>query len=276
MEKFVIILFLFLNFLLNAQIISGKIWSKDEQKPIPYANIGVENSKRSFLSDDNGNFSINLVGENINGYLFVEVSGYEKFQIPISKLISSQNNTINLQEKVHLIEELIINPKIYVDRNWGNKTTSSSIIFTSYSNLQSVNKKKVAVSEVAVFFKSRKRVKVNKINICVAKFESDKPVFLRYAFYDENMNSLAREDIVDELTNEKIVDKVFSSDISKYNVWMKDNFYVGVQIIESGKSTIGICGAMFGNKTKARDGINSWEKIPVVNPAINIDVKIEK
>jgi hypothetical protein len=32
--------------LLNAQIISGKIFSKDEQKPIPYANIGIENSKR--------------------------------------------------------------------------------------------------------------------------------------------------------------------------------------------------------------------------------------
>lgn len=276
MKKLGIILFLFLNFLLNAQIITGKIWSKFEQKPIPYANIGVENNALRTLSDEDGNFSLNLSAIDKNSNLIIEVSGYEAFKMNINKLNSDKIENIYLKEKIVHIEEVKINPKKYVDKNWGNKTTSKSIQFGYSNSIKTYNDKDISKTEFAVLFKTNKKVKVQKINLSIADIFAKEPIFLRYTFYDRNMNVISTSDLTDEISKDRIINNVFTSDISKENVWMNQDFYLGLQVVSKTAGGLYICGAFFGNKTVSRKNEGGWEKIPAVTPALNIDIKVEK
>ena len=44
----------------TAQTINGKIISRENNEPIPYARIGIENENFGAIADENGNYSIDL------------------------------------------------------------------------------------------------------------------------------------------------------------------------------------------------------------------------
>ena len=58
MKKFNILFLLFSALYFEAQVVSGTVFSKEENKPIPYVKIGVEKEKTGVISDEKGNFSM--------------------------------------------------------------------------------------------------------------------------------------------------------------------------------------------------------------------------
>lgn len=130
--------------------------------------------------------------------------------------------------------------------------------------------------EVAMLFKTNKKTKIEKININISDFKTDKPVFIRFTVYDKNLNSVLDEDIHDEITSAKIIDDTYSFDVSQNNIWLHDNFYVGIQLLSNFEGRLYMSGALMGNKTIYRNYLGSWQNIPMVSPAINIDVKVQK
>ena len=127
-----------------------------------------------------------------------------------------------------------------------------------------------------MLFKTNKKTKIEKININISSFKTDKPVFIRFTIYDKNLNSILTEDLHDEITSDKIIDGTYNFDVSKNNIWINDNFYIGIQLLNSSEGTFYMNGALMGNKTIFRNYLNEWQKIPLVSPAINIDVKVQK
>jgi hypothetical protein len=119
MQKITLLFILFFGFVMNAQIISGKILSNEDQKPIPYAKISLENEDFGTIADENGNFRIDLTDIDKTKNLKIEVGGYEKFSTPVFLFLKDNKHTIFLKEKFSTIEEVKINPKKYVNKNWG-------------------------------------------------------------------------------------------------------------------------------------------------------------
>jgi hypothetical protein len=130
--------------------------------------------------------------------------------------------------------------------------------------------------EMAMFFRTNRRVKLEKININIAYFNASKPVFVRFNIYDKNLKSVLNQDLFDVVTLEKIINDTYSFDISKKNIWLNNDFYVSIQILNNFDGGIYLCGGLLGNKTIYRKYLGNWEIIPVVSPAINIDVKVQK
>lgn len=275
MKKLNFLFAFFLFSVFQSQIISGTILSKEENKAIPYVKIGIEKEKLGTISNEKGEFTIDLSSTNSERNIKIEVSGFEIYSQNVGNFIKTNPQKIYLSEKIQTIKEVKLVPKKLVDKNWGINTKNKSV---TYSVNPQQNRESF-LGETALEFSTKKSAKINNINLNIAQFNSDKPVLLRYSVYsDENGlpgKSLLEEEINIELTKEQIKDGVFSLDVSDRNIWVKGKFFVGIQFLKDFDGNVRISAALF--KTGyLRQFYGDWEKVSIAAPAINIDVKVDK
>ncbi len=270
------LLFLFLSFILaKAQVVSGTVLSKEENKPIPYVKIGIEKDNTGTISDQSGKFSIDLSKADTNKNIRIEVSGYEPFSMNVGNFKKQNPQQIFLREKVQTIKEVKLTPKKLVEKNWGVNTKSKSVTYSVNPEFD----KNSFLGETALQFNTKKRAKIKTIHLNIAQFNSKEPVVMRYTIYDDNNGlpgkSLLDEDITVEVTADNIKDGVYSLDVNDQNIWIKGKFYVGIQFLKAFNGNIRISAALF--KTGyIREFYQDWQKMSIAAPAINIDVKVDK
>ena len=275
MKKLNFLFIIFLSAIIQAQTISGTIVSKEDQQPIPYAKIGVENEATGTFSDDKGAFSIDLSSSDSQNNVVIGVPGYETFTEKVQKFKQQNPKQILLQEKTKLIETVAINPKKLIDKNWGVNTKTKSVTYNVNPELNKEN----FLGETALEFSTKKRAKIKNINLNIADFNSEKPIILRYTIYNDEKNrpgkSLLEEEITIELTKDQIKDGVFTLDVNAQNIWVQGKFYVGIQFVKEFEGNIRISAALF-RTGYMRQFYGKWDKVSIAAPAINIDVKVEK
>lgn len=269
--KLLVTLTLVIFFNIRAQIINGKIFSNETKTPIPYARVGIEKNTFGVTSDEKGNFSIDLSNQDKNQNIRIEVGGYEPIIFTFNNFILQNNKIFYLSEKIVDIEQVVLSPKKFIQKNWGINAKGKKIqfVYNPEKNKQSLSK------ELALPFETKKRAKIEKININIAYFESDQPVFVRYNVYDANWNSIISEDLSILMNAQKIKDSEFSFDVFDKFIWVKGKFYVSFQILNSFKGEIALSGTVF-KPAFYRENLGNWEKTPTICPSLNIDVKVEK
>jgi hypothetical protein len=121
----VILLFILLSGLVHGQkTIVGKVLNKTTHAPIPFANIGVVNSNVGTISNMDGSFSI-LLPQRLNRDTLIFTSlGFFKQGLAVSSLESKKDYTIYLNERVTLLQSVIITAKKIKDKDIdvGNRT----------------------------------------------------------------------------------------------------------------------------------------------------------
>ena len=274
--KFTLLFFSIVS-IINSQIITGKIISNDNNQAIPYARIGVEGENIGAIADETGNYKIDLTNFDKFKKVTVQLGGYYPFEEKIENFINSNNHNITLKEKINEIAEVKLRPKTYENKNWGFNTKAKKIGFWYSSNSNNEGNWK---EEIAISFSNKKKVKIEKINLNINQFDTDKPVLLNFNIYSKDKErpskSILSEILTVELTKEQIKDGTFTYDISDKSIWIdNEDFYVSVQIVSGYQGKIGFSAALLGG-VYIRSYYNKWEKIPVAAPAINIDVKIAK
>ncbi|MPS75097.1 MAG: carboxypeptidase-like regulatory domain-containing protein [Chryseobacterium sp.] len=274
MKKINIIFALFAFVVSQAQLISGTVLSKEDSKPVPYAKIGILSSNFGVQADENGKFQIQLENVSKDKELFVAVPGYKQFRSTVEDFVKSNPHNIYLYEKVTNIQEVVITPQNYKEKNLGVNSKSKSMMFTP--NMEKGN---AVVEETAVEFSSGKRLKINKINMNFSRFESTTPIKVRYTVYDEKdgkpNNLILDNDIIATISKDNLQDSTFSIDVSKENIWLQGKFFVGIQFIGQADGKVALSGALF-KAGYYRSFYGNWEKIGIAAPAINIDVKVKK
>ena len=271
MKKLNILFAFFVCVISQAQTISGTVISKDDNQPVPYAKIGIVNNNFGVQADENGEFQIKLDDISKDKELIVAVPGYKQFRSTVQDFIMQNPHDIILDEKVTNIQEVVITPKNYKEKNMGVNSKSKSMMFTP--NMEKGN---AVVEETAVAFSSGKRLKINKININFSRFESTKPIKVRYTVYDDvdgkPGNLILDHDIITTINKDQLEDSTFSLDVSKENIWAEGKFYVGIQFIGQADGKVALSGALF-RAGFYRSFYGPWEKIGMAAPAINIDVR---
>lgn len=271
-----IFFFLLLFSFMDSQVISGKITSNEKNQVIPYVRIGVENENIGALTDEDGNYSIDLSNIDTSKKIIVQLGGYNSFEQTIKDFISAKNHTIILKEKVNEIGELKITPKSFESKNIGVKSKAKNMLYGFSSN----GSNQAAYREFAIPFSNKKRLKIEKIHLNIAKFKTDKPIVLNFNVYSKKDKqpgaSILLENLSTEITADKIIDGTFTFDLNNYSVWVdKEDFYVSVQVMSGFKGDFGFSAALLRTVFE-RTFYSSWEKITAGSPAINIDVRIEK
>jgi len=274
MKKFGILFLLFSILYIPAQVVSGTVLSNDEKKPIPYVKIGVEKESIGVISDEKGNFTIDLSKANPSHKVKIEVPGYENFSQNITDFIKQNPKKITLNEKVKDIQEVKIAPKKLVDKNWGVTTKTKSV---TYSLNRETSTKDYL--ETALEFKTSKRAKIKNINLNVVKIDSENPILMRYSIYSEKNGfpdkNILNDEITVELTEDKVKDGTFTLDVNDRNIWVQGKFFVGIQFLRKIEGGIRISAALF-RTGYIREFYGDWMKMSIAAPAINIDVKVDK
>lgn len=270
--NFILALFAILSF--HAQTISGTVISKDDNHPIPYAKIGIVNSNYGIQADENGKFQIKLDDISKDKELIVAVAGYKQFRSSVEDFVKTNPHNIYLYEKVTNIQEVVMTPKNYKDKNLGVNSKSKSIMFTP--NMEKGNS---VVEETAVEFSSNKKLKITKINMNFSRFESTTPIKVRYTIYDEKdgkpNNLILSKDIIATINKDDLDDFTYSLDVTNEKIWLDGKFFVGIQFIGQSNGKVALSGALF-RSGYYRSFYGNWEKIGMAAPAINIDVKVQK
>ncbi len=265
-------LFAFLSF--HAQTISGTVISKDDNQPVPYAKIGIVNNNYGIQADENGKFQIQLDNIPKDKELIVAVAGYKQFRSSVGDFVKQNPHNIYLYEKVTDIQEVVIAPKNYKDKNLGVNSKSKSLMFTP-----NMEKGDSVVEETAVEFNSSKKLKITKINMNFSRFESTTPIKVRYTIYDEKdgkpNNLILNKDIIATISKDDLDDFGYSLDVSNEKIWLQGKFFVGIQFIGKSNGKVALSGALF-KAGYYRSFYGNWEKIGMAAPAINIDVKVQK
>ena len=270
--NFILALFAILSF--HAQTICGTVISKDDNQPVPYAKIGIVNSNYGIQADENGKFQIKLDDISKDKELLVAVAGYKQFRSSVEDFVKTNPHNIYLYEKVTNIQEVVMTPKNYKDKNLGVNSKSKSVMFTP--NMEKGNS---VVEETAVEFSSNKKLKITKINMNFSRFESTTPIKVRYTIYDEKdgkpNNLILSKDIIATINKEDLDDFTYSLDVTNEKIWLEGKFFVGIQFIGQSNGKVALSGALF-RSGYYRSFYGNWEKIGMAAPAINIDVKVQK
>lgn len=275
MKKLNIFILLFTAVLLQAQVISGTVLSKEENSPIPYVKVGVEKENVGSISDEKGKFSIDLAKVNPAAKVRIDVAGYESYTENVEDFAKQNDRKIYLKEKFRNIQEVRIAPKKLVDKNWGVNTKTKSVMYSVKPELS----KDDFLGETALEFKASKRSKIKNIHLNIASITADRPVIMRYTIYNEK-NGLPGERILDEeitveLTKDKIIDDTFTLDVNDKNIWLQGKFFVGIQFLKEFEGRLNISAALF-RTGYVRKFYGEWKKMTIAAPAINIDVKVDK
>jgi pimeloyl-ACP methyl ester carboxylesterase len=275
MKKLNALFFLFATYFFNAQVISGTVISKNENLPVPYVKIGIEKENAGTVSDEKGNFSIDLSGLDASRKLRIEVPGYEPYAETIQNFRKQDRQQVFLKEKVKSIKEVNIKVKKLVDKNWGVNTKTKNVLYSVNPKF----KKEDFLGETALEFNASKRSKIKNINLNIASYISDKPVLMRYSIYSEKNGfpdqNILDEEITVELTQDMIKDGTYTLDVNEHNIWVQGKFFVGIQFLKEFEGRVNISAALFRTGF-IRKFYGDWQKMTLAAPAINIDVKVDK
>lgn len=275
MKKFNILFLVFAAYSFNAQVISGTVISKNENQPVPYVKIGVEKENAGTVSDEKGNFTIDLSGFNPSQKVRIEVPGYEPYSETVQNLRQEDQRQIFLNEKVKNINEVNIKVKKLIDKNWGVNTKTKSVIYLVNPKLR----KEDFLGETALEFNASKRSKIKNINLNIASYTSDRPVVMRYSIYTEKNGfpdqNILDEEITVELTQDMIKDGTYTLDVNDHNIWVQGKFFIGIQFLKEFDGMVRISAALFRTGF-IRKFYGDWQKMTLAAPAINIDVKMDK
>ncbi|MPS65887.1 MAG: hypothetical protein DI622_10225 [Chryseobacterium sp.] len=275
MKKLTILFLSLVVISFHAQIVSVTVFSKEENKPIPYVKVGVEKEKTGVISDENGRFSIDLSKINATRSILIEVPGYEKYSQSVQDFKNLDGQKIFLKEKVKNIDEVSIKPKKLVDKNWGVNTKTKSVMYNVNPDINNEN----FLGETALEFNTSKKSKIKNINLNISSYTSDQPVLMRYSIYSEKNGfpdkNILNEEITVELTKDMIKDGTFTLDVNDRNIWVQGKFFVGIQFLKRFQGRITISAALF-RTGYIREFYGDWQKMTIAAPAINIDVKVDK
>ena len=276
MKKITFVLTFLLSIFGYSQIISGEIFNQDK-KPISGARIGIENTDFGDLSDENGNFQIDLTNFDKNSSLKIYVSEFQPYNIKISDFLNSDRKIV-LTEKVINIEPININPKKYKFKNFGTSNSK-----TNYCGYDSENKDRL-FREYAIKVENKKHLKIKRINVNIVDdsfINSATLIFdnkRKKNGFPDDQKSLTNETLKLTFSKNDIKNKMISLDVSEQNIWTNEDFFVLVRVDENLKGRLYFGGNIFAfsKDTYYRNYFGKWNKFSTGEPSINVDVQIEK
>ncbi|WP_223034900.1 carboxypeptidase-like regulatory domain-containing protein [Hanstruepera marina] len=249
-------------------IMTGVLKDLETGKPIEFVNIGVYNKNVGTISNFNGEFRLVLPISFINDSLTISHVGYETIKIKIQK---SKNIEISLTPKLNDLDEILITTKKKKTRKIGVKSYNRLLWLSSISRENDIleNAQRIKIP-------NNSSVKVKNVNFLLRKgFESDS-CFIRINFY-KNSNNYPGEKIVfsNIVENKYFKPGWITFNLSDYDIYLDEDFFVGIEFIPNFKSDRKIfLGAIL---TKGKGFIRSssqgkWEK---TQGASSIYVEVE-
>ncbi len=258
---------------------SGTIVDAENKQSLPYVNIGILNKGIGTVTDELGRFSLRAEDKGISSSDTLQISsiGYKTITLTIEEIgfSSTQEEIIFMEPFVEQLNEVVIT----------NKGFAPIIESVGYRNRGEDNygywKDNIALGgELATKITVNKKPrKLNTFEFEIAKNSADS-LLIRVNFYDKdgrlglpksNLNT-SKNSILYSLRKDEMIVKM---DISPYNIYVEDDFYVSLELVEIYNNedlelVLAATSSMEGSYRKyASQG--KWEKISELNMAFYVE-----
>lgn len=261
MRRSFLILCCLFNFSVFGQYaVDGIIKNNQTNEPISYVNIGILNRDKGTVSNEKGEFTLEIPNEFINDTIKISSIGYESKILIAKEFIQTlkENKTLTLSEKIIELNEVIVSNKKLKEKVLGNKT-KSKMMRGGFRNAELGN-------EFGI------KIKVNKSPTYITKFHANvtsntgEKMKFRLNFYRIE-KGLPKE----KLINRNIIFSIdtkegdFTLNLSEYNLVFEDDFYLTIELIENEGNTeseVFFSAGFLGNATVTRlTSQAEWKKL---------------
>jgi hypothetical protein len=130
MKTILTLIALFRPCLISAQETSGRIIDATTTLPLAYVNIGVVGGRRGTVSDERGNFSLNIPSGLTQQTLKLSILGYESLSFTVAEFRQKLNSEseISLKPVGIDLQQIVVVPKFNKTKRIGNKATARKLI----------------------------------------------------------------------------------------------------------------------------------------------------
>jgi len=227
---------------------------------IPYINIGVFRKNAGTVSDDEGNFLLEIGQQFFADSIQFSSIGYHSKSYKIEDLVklNSSSHTIILEAQFISMQEVIVTPKHWHTKVLGNTTRSKFMSGGFSSNDLGAEagtlikiKKKVTTLEKVSFHISYNKLDSIKVRLNIYTIKGGKPA-----------ENILPQNIILELGTKQTGN--IEVDLSKYDLEVKDDILIALQLIEGKgdlRSNIFISAGLLGPSTYYREASHAYWKI---------------
>lgn len=266
---------LFFLFILISPIIlgqeielSGIVKDFDTAEHIPFVNIGVLNKNVGTISNEKGEFRFLLSPDFVGDSLTISHVSYEAIKVAIRK---TETIEVTLIPKSHQLNEIVLSTKKKKTRKVGVKSFNRLLWLSTISKNNDILE-----NAQRIHLPKKTTVLIKNVNFHLRNgFESDS-CLIRINFY-KNENNFPGEKIVFQniIENKNVKPGWITFDLSEYNIYLKENFFIGIEFIPDFKTErIIFMGAILtkGKGYMRNSSQGKWKKI---QGASSINVEIE-
>lgn len=259
-KSYWIFFFCLTGFELVAQVVSGTIKDKTTLEPLSYVNVGVVGKNIGTVTDEKGNFRLNIPEANNQDLLKISMVGYDDISSSVGNLRKeiAANSIILMQQSNTQLKEVVVSNKKLKEKILGNKTESQGTTVSFSSNKLG--------NEIGMMMKIKKSPTRLKTFTASLASNENYPVKMRLNFYSVKNGmpdkSLLSENIIVTAPrdNTKLV-----VDLTEYDIVVEDNFFATLEWIENAPGGIAFSAALLASPFYARDTSQAnWEKVGIV------------
>lgn len=95
----------------EAMLLAGKIVDAQTDKAVAYASIGIVGTNVSTVTNEMGDFRLNIASDYLNEYLTVHCLSYQTYRVQISSIKDPNNLIIALEEQEKILNQVVTCPK---------------------------------------------------------------------------------------------------------------------------------------------------------------------
>ena len=267
---YTLILFQFISLIGFSQEIemNGLLLDSKTNDPIQFANIGVFNKNKGTVSNIDGAFNIKFSKEFARDSLTLSHVLYETTTIPIK---GSKNLVVQLKPIENVLSEVVLSNKKKKHRKIGVRTYNPLLWMSTITKDNDILE-----SAKQIKIPNNKTVRVKNVNFYLRRGFLSDSALIRINFY-KSKDNLPGERVVFEniIQNRKIKKGWINIDLNDYAVYLKEDFFIGVEIIPNSNKPLEVyMGAILtkGSGFMRTNSLGKWNK---VDGAQSIYVQVE-
>jgi hypothetical protein len=269
MRYFTLSLFLFFYATVNSQThIKCAVLDSATKAPVEFANVGIVSKAFGTVTNENGEFELNVPDSLKNQKLRISILGYKTKDLRVTDLAGKQS--ILLAQSAFNLNEVTVKPK--KDPKYkilGNETKSTSITCGFTSNKLGC--------EIAVKLNIKhKETWLKKLSFNIVRNIYDSLIF-RVNVYKKDQHGNPGENLLTKnlFVSPKSKTGLVEVDLSKYYLFVDDDVYVSIEWIKDLGDTKGLFFScqMLGGTYFRQASQDKWEHSAAIGVGLFVDVE---
>ncbi|MDP5170792.1 MAG: carboxypeptidase-like regulatory domain-containing protein [Bacteroidia bacterium] len=256
-----------------SQVISGQILDQSNSSPIPYVNIGVLHRQKGTVSDEHGEFRLELAGFIDGDSIRISSIGYAPKTMLVKNFldICEDRCQVKLIPTELTLEEVVIVPKKYRDKIVGNDNAPDF--------MQAGFEKNDLGYEMGVKMSTKRVAYLQEVYLDIA-FSSYDSIFYRLNVYritdGKPGQNILKKPIYLSYSKEDI-GKTLTIDIRDQYVRVEGDFLISLELVKDfGEGKLMLkCGFMNNQTWYRKTSQGDWTKMPI-GVGISALIKQEK